>query len=592
MGVARAAPLPAAGDRRAVVVVEEDHVHVAGVVHLAAAELPHREHDRPRRLARRGRGPAEPLAEPGRLERHHLLHERLGDAGQRGRRGVGVLPAEDVAHAHPQLLRRLEGLEDRLGVHRPAAELGEARLERLGRRQRLDHETVEQLVDHARIGDEQIREERARGAEPHRQVERRRMEAEQLPEHTLAAQRIGHRRERGERGVGVGRVADRGQEPRGDRGEEVPAAAGREEPHPLLPERGERAVRGVGIPEAVPREHGPHRVGVGLGVEHEIDLRLGGRIVRDGVVEEMIEDAAIEGGRLRELGPEPLAAGRVAAVAEPAGEPAELRVGRRQGVRLAIVEDLEPMLDGAEERGGAFEDLPLLVGEAAGRGEPPDRLERGPRPDGRRVAPREQLEKLDRELDVTDAAAARLHVGGVAPRPDRPLLDPPLERLDAADVGAGEPAPPDPGLQGLQQPPPEVGVAAHAAGLDPRLPLPGAARLVEVAEHRLECHRCRPGAAVRPQPQVHAVGDAVRRRVGHEPHGILHDAVEELLVGGGPRAVHAAVGRVHEHEIDVAGVVELAAPELPEREHRDRRGAAVGLPGHAPLPGRLGQRRP
>ena len=52
MGVGRAVAgpwLPPPRDRNALMVVEENHVHVAGVVHLLTAELAQREHDRPGR---------------------------------------------------------------------------------------------------------------------------------------------------------------------------------------------------------------------------------------------------------------------------------------------------------------------------------------------------------------------------------------------------------------------------------------------------------------------------------------------------------------------------------------------------------------
>ena len=50
----------------------------------------------------------------------------------------------------------------------------------------------------------------------------------------------------------------------------------------------------------------------------------------------------------------------------------------------------------------------------------------------------EELEELDDELDVADAAAARLDLDLGGPRRDGPLLDPPLHRLDLADLGAAE----------------------------------------------------------------------------------------------------------------------------------------------------------
>ena len=60
------------------------------------------------------------------------------------------------------------------------------------------------------------------------------------------------------------------------------------------------------------------------------------------------------------------------------------------------------------------------------------------------VAAVEQLQELDHELDVADAAAAGLHVALRAAFAVRALLDPPLEGLDAADVGPAQVAAVDP----------------------------------------------------------------------------------------------------------------------------------------------------
>ncbi len=59
--------------------------------------------------------------------------------------------------------------------------------------------------------------------------ERRVVEAEQLPQRRLAAERIAHAAEVHQRRIGLGRLGDRRQQPRRDRRQKVPAAARRKE---------------------------------------------------------------------------------------------------------------------------------------------------------------------------------------------------------------------------------------------------------------------------------------------------------------------------------------------------------------------------
>ena len=568
-------------------VVEEDHVHVACVVHLTAAELAHREHHRPGphadALPHAHHRLAEPVDEPLLLVGDHRPQDRLRDRGERRRRLHDVELAEHVADTHAELLRGLEGVDDRADLDGAAAEAGDFGVELLRSRRPLHEQAVEQLVDHPGIAHEQAGEERARRAELHGEVERGRVEAEEFPEHPLAAERIAHGGEIHERGVGVGRPADRRQQPRCDRREEVAAAAGREEPRLFLAERRERAMGLRDVAKAMPRKHVAHELGRRVGVEYEIHLRLGRRIVRKGVVEQMIEDPPVERGGLGEILPQPVR--RVGPDAVAAAHRKPRKLGRRVGqpMRLAVIEDLQPVLHGAKERVGAFEDLPLLVGEAASLGEPADRLERVAGAHPRRVAAAQELQKLDRELDVADAAAAGLHVARIGARADRPALDLPLERLDAADVGPREPAAIDPGLHLHHEPAAKRFVAADAPRLHPGLPLPGAAKLVVMLQCGLEGEHRRPNAAVRPQAEINAVGDAEIGGLGDEPHGLLHGPLEKLLVRAGLRPRHLAVGGIDENKVDVARIVEFAAAELSKRDRRERRPPAPRLARDAAL---------
>ena len=85
--------------------------------------------------------------------------------------------------------------------------------------------------------------------------ERRPIEAEQLPQRRLAAERIAHAAEVHERRIGLGRLGDRGQQPRRDRRQEVAAAARREEANLLGRQRHQVLVRGRNVVERIAAEH-------------------------------------------------------------------------------------------------------------------------------------------------------------------------------------------------------------------------------------------------------------------------------------------------------------------------------------------------
>ena len=67
-----------------------------------------------------------------------------------------------------------------------------------------------------------------------------------------------------------------------------------------------------------------------------------------------------------------------------------------------------------------------------------------------------------------------------------------------------------------------------------------------------------------------------RGRLGDQPHHFPDDALEKLLIRAGLRPRHPPLGGVNEHQIDVAGVIQLLPAELPEGEHGDRRPFAAG----------------
>ena len=169
-----------------------------------------------------------------------------------------------------------------------------------------------------------------------------------------------------------------------------------------------------------------------------------------------------------------------------------------------------------------------------------------------------------------------------SPGAARLLLDRALERLDLVDLGEAEVFAIDERLDGLEELPAELEVAGDGADLDQRLPLPGAAQRVVVGQRAGQGPGERAALALGPQAQVDAVGLAAvgvadSRRTTSADH-----AAEELAfrasVSRGPRGLALLV--VDEHQVDVAGVVQLLAAELAEGEDDHRPGwpLATGWP--------------
>ena len=122
-------------------------------------------------------------------------------------------------------------------------------------------------------------------------------------------------------------------------------------------------------------------------------------------------------------------------------------------MRLAVEHDLEPVLDPAEEPVGVVHDVPLLGGQAADLLEPGDGVQRVGVADLGVLAAVQELEELDDELDVADAAAAGLDLDLGGAGGDGALLDPPLERLDLGDLGRAQVAAVDERRDRLQKGP-------------------------------------------------------------------------------------------------------------------------------------------
>ena len=193
----------------------------------------------------------------------------------------------------------------------------------------------------------------------------------------------------------------------------------------------------------------------------------------------------------------------------------------------------------------------------------------------------EQLEELDHELDVTNAAVPGLDLEFGPTRRHRALFDSPLEGLDFRDLGRAQVAAIDERSDRLQERAAQVEVAGDRPALDQGLPLPGASTRHVVAQSGVQ-RACQCALfAVGPQPHVDPVGDAHRRVLGQQADDLGSHPPEELGIGDDPGTEGLTLLIVEEYEVDVGAVVELGAAELAQSQHDEPSGRSVLPAGRA-----------
>ncbi len=151
-------------------------------------------------------------------------------------------------------------------------------------------------------------------------------------------------------------------------------------------------------------------------------------------MEEVVEDAAVELGLGPVVGEEPLGGagavfpGRGGRIAEADGEGALFFEVAGHLVGLAVEHRLESVLDAAEEAVRLLHDAALLGGSGSRPASSRSRATRvfGCRTSGYAAAV-EELEELDDELDVADAAVAGLDLEGFGAGGAGAGLDPTLQ---------------------------------------------------------------------------------------------------------------------------------------------------------------------
>ena len=232
------------------------------------------------------------------------------------------------------------------------------------------------------------------------------------------------------------------------------------------------------------------------------------------------------------------------------------------------MDHLQPVLDRAQEAIGRLHVVARVGLDPAVFGQLVEGGERVAVAQRRVAAAGDQLLGLGEELDLADAAAADLDVVAL----DRDLavaaigVDLPLHRLHVGDRGEVEIFAPHERRQIVEQRLARRDVAGAGARLDHGGALPVLPDAFVVGQRRRLRHGDRGRGRIGTQAQIGAedvaVGGALLQQL-HQPLRQPHEHRPRLDVGRQRRRVRV----VEDDEIDVAGIVELAAAHLAERQH-------------------------
>ena len=375
----------------------------------------------------------------------------------------------------------------------------------------------------------------------HVQRQRRRIEAKQVPQHSLAAERVAHQRQVVERAVGVRRGADLAQQPRQDRGQQMPAAARGEKRHLL---GGQRVAAWPAPPLALAKPKGASAARTssagGAGSSSSSTSRGGRRLALERRVEQLAEHVPAAGLRLLKRGGQ--AAGGFAA--EPAGDRVrggdvfgQLRRGRARTICRRVFQP-------PQRRVGVLQHLPLGGREDAGLGQPRDRGQRACAAAG--PAHRRRTEAARTRPSLPGRAGRRGPGAGCASRPGAAWPSMTIRRFKRLEFPFRRPAeiaPKEPVLQPGEQRLAELAIARDRPGLEQRLAMPGAAEAVEADGHVLS--RVRSGArrAVGQRDQADLVCGFAAAGVRQIPHQQLRGPLVQVLHG----AIRSGVGLARRH---------------------------------------------
>ncbi len=147
----------------------------------------------------------------------------------------------------------------------------------------------------------------------------------------------------------------------------MPAATRGEKSDALLRERHQVLIRHLRIVKRIAAQHAGNLRRLRIGIQDQIDFRFGLVFIAESVVQQVVENFAVEGGALLVVGGEGIQgrAFRRIGVTHANGQAAQLLIGCRQQVRLQIEHHLQTMFGFAQEGVVFFQDGPFLVRKTA-----------------------------------------------------------------------------------------------------------------------------------------------------------------------------------------------------------------------------------
>ena len=390
--------------------------------------------------------------------------------------------------------------------------------------------------------------------------------AQQLEVPVGAAQLLGEPPEREQPGVRVGALG----KPAEQHGQEL--ALERGPARRPLRQRGDVPHRTIGVAVADGREPGARRLG------SERDLVVGQ--VRHGRQQRAVEERLVQRAHVAAGGAPPLheVGGAVGARVHGARDAAQVGLVGGQQVRAPQLEELDAVLEHAQEPVADGEPRRVVAAHVAGDGERAQRRQGVRRVDGSVAAAVHELEELHGELHVAQPAAAQLDLAVRLGR-GHVLLDAAAHGLRVLDEVLARHRFPHERVHGLPVRPPELAVARHRPRLEQRLELPGGGPAVVVREVAGQRAHQRPVLALGPQRGVHLPERRLgRRRRAH----LLQRGGEPRADGdgvglGGGRAVGPDAGLDHVDHVDVGHVVELAPTRLAHADDGEASGRVVGV---------------